>query len=762
MQEFSVVGKRLPRIDAVDKVMGKARYTTDITLPGMLFGKILRSPHAHARILRIDTTRAGKLSGVRAVITAKDTLGIKYVHAGPPFQDKDVLAPDKVRYVGDEVAAVAADSEEIAEHALTLIDVAYEVLPALFDPEEAMRPCAPRIHDAENNITMRGLRNYGDVDKAFDESDHVFEDRFVTQAVAHCCMEPHGSVASFDPKGNLTVWTPTQSPYFVQKELAVVLGMTPSKVRVMEVPVGGGFGARSKICEDEAICALLAKKTGRSVKITLTRKEEFSTTRTRHPMIIRLRTGVARDGTLTARHVKIVTDNGAYNHMGPPVMGYGALASASHYRVPAVRLETYLVYTNKQYGGPFRGYGGPQVIFAIESQLDMIADRLGIDKLEIRLKNCHRPGEVTACGWRISSTGFEECLRKAAQRIGWEEKKKHPVRGRGIGIAGMMHVSGAKVYTDGDFSSAQVNLFEDGSAAVFSGTTDMGQGSTTVLAMIAAEELGLDLDDIHMVTMDTDLTPIDLGSWASRIAFVGGNTIRKACQDVKRQIFEVAAKKLECNPDDLVLKDRKISVVGSPDRSVPVGEAILESPNRVGKMLTGKGHYDPPSELINRQTGVANISAAYSFAAQAVEVEVDEETGKTRVVRVVAAHDVGRAINPDIVEGQIEGAILQGIGYALTEGMIYDQDGRAENTNFLDYKILYSEDSPKIETHIIETDDPEGPYGAKGVGEPGLIPTAPAIANAIDDAVGVRIKELPILQEKLYRGIKQATRERSG
>lgn len=755
MEAFSVVGKRLARLDAFAKVTGTAKFTFDITLPGMLFGKILRSPYAHARILNIDTSKAEQLPGVKAVITAKDTPGIKYVHVGPPFQDRFVLATNRVRYVGEEVAAVAAESIEVAEEALKLLHVEYEVLEAVFDSEDSMKPDAPKIHAADSNVVMKGQRLYGDVEKAFRESEYVYEDRFVTQAVAHCCMEPHGSLAFFDPNGKLTVWTPTQSPYFVQKELAIVLNMPMSKVRVMEVAVGGGFGARSKICEDEAISALLARKSGRPVKITLTRREEFSTTRTRHPMIITLRTGVKKHGVLTARHVRLVVDNGAYNQMGPAVMGYAALAATSHYRVPCVKLETYLVYTNKQYGGPFRGFGNPQVAYAIESQMDMIAERLGIDKLEIRLKNCNLTGDVTPCGWKITSSGFRECLLKAAQEIGWDERRENPRKNRGIGIAGMIHVSGAKVYADGDFSSAYINLLEDGTATLFTGTTDIGQGSATVLGMIAAEELGLNLEDVRVTTMDTDVTPVDLGSWASRITFVGGNSVRKAALDIKRQLFQVVAEKLECNPSDIQIKDKKLFVAGSPGKSIPVSEAILASPERVGKMLIGKGFYDPPSEMINRETGIANISSAYNFAAQAAEVEVDEETGRVRVLRVVAAHDAGRAINPTIVEGQIEGAIVQGMGYALSEQIVCGEDGKMENPNYRDYKIPVSTDIPEIETYIIETNDPEGPFGAKGIGEPGLVPTAPAIGNAIFDAVGVRTTKIPILQEDIWGELKK-------
>lgn len=759
MEELSVIGKRLPRVDAIEKVKGVAKYTSDMVIPGMLFGKILRSPHAHARILKVDTSRAEKLPGVKAVITAQDAPGIKYLYVGPQFQDKYILAADKVRYVGDEVAAVAAESMEAAEEALKMIDVTYEVLPAVFDPEDAVRSGSPKIHDVEDNVAMRVQRNYGDAEKAFQDSDYIFEDRFVTQAVSHCCMECHGTIAVFDSKGNLTVWTPTQSPYFVQKELGIVLEMPTSKIRVMEVPVGGGFGSRAKICSNEAICALLAKKTGRPVKISLTREEEFSTTCTRHPSIITLKTGVKKDGTLLGRHVKIIMDNGAYNHQGPAVIGYASMVAASHYRVPCVKVESNLVYTNKQYGGPFRGYGNPQVAFAIESQMDMIADRLGIDRIEIRLKNCNLPGDVTACGWRITSSGFKESLLKVAQEIGWEGRKEHLPRNRGIGVSGLIHVTGAKVFADGDFSSAYIKMLEDGTVTIFTGTTDIGQGSSTSLAMVAAEELGISLEDVQIVTMDTDVTPVDLGTWASRILFIGGNAIRMAAKDLKRQLLDVASQKLGCNPSDLQLKDKKISVTGYPEKSISIGEAILDNPNRMGKMLIGKGHYDPPSEPSNRQTGIANIAAAYSFGAQAVEVEVDQETGKVRVVRVVAAYDIGKAINPDIVEGQIEGGILQGIGYALTERVICNQKGRVENSNFFDYKILFSEDMPKIETFLIETNDPEGPFGAKGVGEPSLIATAPAIANAIYDAAGIRIKELPILQEKVYGELQEKSSE---
>jgi len=756
MRELSVVGKRLPKIDSIEKVTGEAKFSNDLVFPNMLFGKILRSPYPHAQIISIDTKKAKALPGVEAVITAEDTPKIKYVHLGGIHEDKLPLADKKVRYIGDEVAAVAATDERIAEKAIRLIRVKYKVLPAVFNSEDALKPGAPLIHDNKpNNIAASSTKEFGDIDKAFRQSDFIFEDRYELQAQAHCCIEPRSCAAMYDQKGNLKIWTATQSPYFVQKELAHILNIPLTKVRVMEVQVGGGFGSRSKVCEDEGICAFLAKRTGKPVKITLTREEEFTTTRIRHPMIIYLKTGISKDGILMARQAKIVTDNGAYNHMGPAVTGVAGAIIASLYRVPNVKYELLTVYTNKHFGGPFRGYGNPQATFAIESQLDSIARKIEMDPVEIRVKNANRPGDTTPVGWKITeSCGFRECLEQAAEAINWREKEKNKSFGRGVGIAGCIHLSGFHVYTDGDFSSAFIKIFSDGSVELMVGSADVGTWSNTALAQIAAEELGVTLDQVRVVSMDTDLTPMDLGSWGSRVIFIGGNAVRRAAYDVKWQLFEIAASKLGANIEDLDSKEGRIFVKGSPEKFVSFSDCVVAtSRHKIGKTILGKGHYDSPTELINRETGISNISAAPIFAAQAAEVEVDPKTGRVKVLRIVAAHDIGRAINPTAVEGQIEGAVAQGYGYALTEQYEYE-NGRVLNPNFLGYRIPRSNDIPEIVPILVEKIDSEGPFGAKGVGEPGSVPTAPAIANAVFDAIGIRINSLPITPEKILEGLR--------
>jgi 4-hydroxybenzoyl-CoA reductase alpha subunit len=756
--EFSVVGKRLPKLDALEKVTGRARYCNDLSFPGMLYGKIVRSVYPHAEILSIETSRAEALAGVEAVITANDTPKIKYVHLGGIHEDKLPLADGRVRYIGDEIAAVAAVDLATAEKAASLIRVTYRRLPAVFDPEEAMKPGAPLLHDEKpNNIAATNAKHFGNVDKAFEEADLVVQGRYVTQAQAHACIEPRSCVALFESDGSLKIWTATQSAYFVQKELSHVLGLPLSKVRVLEVYVGAGFGARSKVCEDEGICAFLARKAGKPVKITFTREEEFATTRVRHPMTIDLKTGVKRDGTIVAREARIITENGAYNHMGPAVSGVAGAIIASLYRVPNVRYEILTVYTNKHFGGPFRGYGNPQATFAIESQLDEIAERLGIDPLEIRVRNANLPGDVTPVGWKITeSCGFRECLIKAGQMIDWENKRRNKTAGRGIGIAGAVHLSGFHVYADGDYSSALVKVYNDGSVELLVGSTDMGTGSRTALGQIAAEELGVGLGCVTVVTMDTSLTPMDLGSWGSRVVFIGGNAVKKAAADARGQLLEIAAHLLDVGPRDLYVESGRIFVKEWPEKSVSFSECVAAvSPHKVGNMIIGKGHYESPTDLINRETGVANISAAPIFAAQAAEVEVDERTGRINVVKIAAAHDVGLAINPTSVEGQIEGAVAQGYGLALTENFEYD-GGRILNPGFMGYKIPRADDIPTIASAMIEIPEQEGPFGAKGVGEPGSVPTAPAIANAVFDAVGVRIRDLPITPEKIIRELEEA------
>lgn len=783
MEALAIVGKRLPRVDALEKATGKAIYTPDVKLNGMLAAKILRSPHPHAKILNIDASRAEKLPGVKAVVTIEDTPKIKHVHLGGPFSDRYPLAFEKVRYVGEEIAGVAAIDEDTAEEAICLIDVEYELLPAVFDPHEAMKPGAPKIHDhVENNIACHRLGSHGDIEKGFAQADYIFEDHFEAPSQVVCFIEDSGIVAHFNIKGNLTVWTSTQSPYFIHKELSTVLGIPMSRIRIMEVAVGGGFGGKSKVCEFEACAALLSMKSGRPVRLILTREEEISASKVRHAIAFDLKTGVKKDGALTARKACMVVDNGAYNATGPSVASFASMILASLYRVPNVQLETFVVYTNKQVGGQFRGFGNPQATFAIESQFDIIAEKLNLDPVEIRLRNANKPGDVTGAGWRITSCGFAECIERAAAEIGWKGIKAMKAAGqafspvgeavvfgpevqkakkgvyRGIGFGSLIHVSGTHGYIDGDFSSAVVQVQDDGMVTVFWGSADAGQGIATSLAQIAAEVLGVGLSDVRMVTMDTEKTPQDLGSWASRSCFIGGNAVRLAAEEAKKQVLEIAAAKLEASPGDLLLQDKKVFVAGYPTRSISLAEVIKgKNDYKIGRCILGKAHYQSPSELVNPVTGFSNISAAYTFGTQAAEVEVDPETGHVKVLKFVATSDGGRAINPVVVEGQLEGGACQGLGYALTEHLKY-KDGRVLNLTLLDYKIPGAMDVPNIKTALVETSDPVGPFGAKGVGEPGPVPTAGAIANAVYNAVGVRIKELPLTLENVARALKAKSR----
>jgi len=758
MEQLSVVGKPLPLLNAKEKATGKAAYCDDLTFPRMLYGKILRSPYPHAKILEVDTKEAESLPGVKAVITAKDTPQIKFIHFGFPFEDKLPLELSKVRYIGDEVAAVAAISEEIAEKAVSLIKVKYEPLSPVFDPEEAMKEDAPQIHEGKGNVVVHIKRDFGDVEKAFDEADLVLEDHFATPAVSHCNMEPRCSVARIDERGVLNLWTSTQTPYYVRVEVSHVLGIPLSKVRVMEINTGGGFGSRAKVCEDEAITALLTYKTGRPVKIAYSREEEFTVTRTRLPFKIWIKQGTKRDGTLTARQVKVIADKGAYSHYGPAIVGYAGGIVSSLYSVPNVKYDGFLVYTNKHFGGPFRGFGAPQVTFAIESQLDSIAEKLGIDPIEFRLKNANRPGDTTACGWKITSCGLAECIQKAVEASRWYKKKKKKREGdivRGIGIGCGMHVSGAKIFADGDYSGAIVRVCEDGFVSVYKGNPDLGTGSNTAVAQIVAEELGVKLDKVRVISMDTETTPTDLGCFASRTIFVHGNAARKAAGMVKRKLFQSIANALGANVEDLIVEDGSVYVKGSPERGMAYGEAVKKSSDRICDYVSAEYHYDPPSEPLNRETGYSNISAAYTFTAQVAEVEVNRKTGIVKVIGFFAAQDVGKAINPLAVEGQIQGATVQGIGFALTEGYAY-KDGEVLNPNFTDHRMPGGKDIPlteNIRTILVETDDPEGPFGAKGVGEITMSATAGAITNAIYDAIGFRSKDLPITPEKILAAL---------
>jgi 4-hydroxybenzoyl-CoA reductase alpha subunit len=756
VKEYSVIGKRCPRVDGVVKATGEAKYAADLVLPRMLYGKILRSPYPHARIVNVDTHRAKTLSGVKAVITGKDTLGVKYT----TFQllwryaDDHALAMDKVRFVGDEVAAVAAIDEDIAEEALDLIKVDYEELPAVFDVHEALKEGAPQIHDhAKGNIGLLRRVEFGDVDQALKECDHIREDRFVTQPVIHGFLEPHACLASCDSSGKLTIWTSTQSPYSVQTLLAKTLGIRESDIKVIRPHVGGGFGGKVEMLAHEFCSALLSKKTSRPVRIEYTRDEEFIAGRRRHPMIVELKTGVKRDGTLVARECRNIIDGGAYFGLGGIVVSNSITLPALSYRVPNYRYHAYRVFTNKPPGTAMRGFGGPQPNFAFESHLDMIAEDLGIDPVEMRLKNAIQPGDEIPKVAKIITCGLSECIRKAADSAGWGRKKQGRLpRGRGMGVACYGFASGAlyNIFnTRFPYSEALVKVNDDGTANLLTQAADIGQGSNTVLCQIVAEELGLKLEDVTITASDTQNAPMDLGSFSSRVTVFAGNAAKEAAADAKRQLFEVASGQLGLKiHQHLEAKDRRINVREHPEKVISFSEAVVAAQTaKNGMPVMGRGFFDPRD-----RPGLG--SPTWSFGAQVAEVEVDKETGQVKVLKITAAHDCGRAINPLLVEGQLEGSIHMGMGYALSEDLLLD-NGVTLNPSFLNYEIPLATDTPRIETIHVETDDPEGPFGAKEAGEGLILPVAPAIANAIYDAVGVRIKDLPITPDKVLKALEE-------
>lgn len=758
MAEFSVIGKRVPRVDAREIVTGQATYTSDISLPGMLTGKILRSPYPHAKIIKIDISKALKLPGVLSVVTGEDTLGKTYGR----FMGADEygLAMHKVRYVGEQVAAVAAVDEATAEEALSLVEVEYEELPAVFDPLEAMKPGAPIIHvDVPNNISYVADFVWGKVDEGFARSEFVREDTFVTQGQIHASLETHAAVASYS--GNmLTVWSTTQGPYALRKDLALTLGLPEGRVRVVKPHVGGGFGGKREMFASDFCASLLAIQTGRPVRIAYSRHEEFISGRQRHPMQITLKTGFRKDGTILAKECTVIADGGAYNSRGPGILQYAGTSLASLYRIQNIKYRAYHVYTNKPVGGAFRGYGSLQLRFADESQMDMIAEELGIDPLELRAKNGVESGDITASGRKITSCGFKECLHQVATASSWHEKRQKKLYGRGIGLACNDYVSALRSIYDYDSSSALVRLNEDSSVDLITGAADIGQGSDTALAQIVAEELGLQVDHVRVLSADTSSGVLDLGSYASRVTFVAGNAAKRAAEDAKFQVLEFMSKEWAVSIDKLCCQGGRIWVSGDANRHTEFAEAVRKVLHKEGKFILGKGYYDAPSEKVDYRTGYGNSSPTYSYGAQVAEVEVDLKTGRVKVLRVTAASDCGRALNPLALEGQAEGSIVCGLGMTLLEDRIYDQ-GKTLNPTLVEYKIPTPLEAPDILTLLVESVDEEGPFGAKGVSEGFQVPTAPAIINAIYDAIGVRFKELPVTPEQVLAAIRDGGENRA-
>jgi len=740
-QPFDIIGKTVPKRDGAEKVTGRTRYLHDLVLPRLAHGKILRARYPHARIARIDTSRARALPGVLAVLTGDDVEPQPFGFA----KDQVALKRRKVRCIRDEVAAVVAETPEIAEGALALIDVEYEELAAVFDPRAALEPGAPLVHEelGTNAHHLQYQFTRGDVDRAFAEAAAVVEDTYTLNFVTPACLGTMVAIADWDAADTLTMWSTTQVPFLYQRDLAAALGITGDRVRVLQPPIGGNFGRGLDLYPIDVIAALLARRVRRPVKIEFDRVEEFIACPTREPCAIRLRTAADRDGRLLARAAHVMIDNGAYTSWGSTTPSVMLSTVAGLYRVPNVRFDTTIVYTNNPYSGSMRGYGNPESTFAVESQMDELAERLGIDPLELRRRNATKPGDVNPQGFVITSFAMLECLDAAAEEIRKDPPPLRPGWKRGVGYAGMFHVGGgARVYRS-DGCGAIVKLDDFGRVTLLTGATEIGQGSETVLAMIVAETLGVPIERVDVVNSDTSVRPWDVGTHASRTTFVAGNAARLAAEKVKAQLLEMAAAELEEPAARLDVKGGFVFVKGEPQQRLPYAEVARAGHFRHhGRVLVAEAFYDPPTAMLDKDFQ-GNISAAYTCAVQAALLDVDPETGTVEVRRVASAHDVGRALNPGAAEGQVHGGIHMGLGYALTEHLVV-AEGQVLTQSFMDYAVLKADAMPEIVVRLIETVDQEGPFGAKGLGESGVIPVAAAVANAIKNAIGIRFTELPI------------------
>jgi CO/xanthine dehydrogenase Mo-binding subunit len=749
-----VVGKSLPRFDAPGKVTGTAVYAADFALPGMLVGKVFRSTVPHARLVRLDTARARALPGVRAVIAAADIPDVRY---GGALKDETVFARDRVRYVGQPVAAVAATTPEAADAALAAIEAVYEPLPAVLDLDAALAPGAPLVHEdwrsytaipilhRDGNVCNRARIVVGDVERGFAEADRIFEHRFRTAMVHQGYTEPRAAVAQWDSSGTVTVWSNTQLPFDVQNTLAEILAIPPSRIRIVVPGIGGGFGGKLRIGM-EHFAALLARKTGRPVKAMTTSEEELTAAYPRQGTVVELKTGVTTDGRITAKEGRIWFDTGAFAGSGPGVASVATLVLAGPYRIPNLRLEGYAVYTNKTNCGSYRAPSGPQSNFAVESQMDVIADALGLDPLEFRLRNIVREGDEGPTGQVLNAVGLEECLLEAAGAIGWKDRRPGPWRGKGLACGWWT--------TTGGSSGVYVKINPDGTVALNTGAAEIGTAALTGAAQVLAEELGVDLADINVVSADTFSTPFDFGAQGSRTAFAVGNACRAAVADLQRQLFALAASQLGVEAAACTLADKHV-VAG--DRRLSLAELARLS-QLTGGGLIAHGTFIAPPTAYDTKRVEAHVYPAFhspSFHAHAVEVSVDPETGEITVEKYVVAQDVGFAMNPKYIEGQIEGGVAQGLGQALSEEIVYE-DGRVRNPNLTDYKMPTTLDMPRVQTILVQHPSLVGPYGAKGVGEPPNIEPPAAVANAVAAATGLRITSLPITAEKVALGLRDA------
>src|SRR3954470_14070292 len=825
MSDFSIIGKPIALIDSAGKTTGQGKYADDLSVPGMLIGKIWHSPYPHARIKHIDSRRALALEGVVTVVTGVDAPN-KYGIL-PVGHDETALAVDKVRYVGDNVACVVATTESIAEKAVELIDVDYEVLPAYFDPEESMKATSDLIHDHKpNNLEKDYHHVFGDPDSAFAKCDVVLENRYLAGEVTHAAMEPHSTLASFEldsqtgEMGRLTVWSSTQVPYYLQHKLSLVLDMPMQQIRVIKPLVGGGFGGKSEVIPLEIISAVAARKAKAPVKITYTREEVFWAHRGRPRTIIDLKTGVSKDGRIHSVSAQVIQDGGAYCSYGVVTILYSGALLGALYDIPNIKYDGYRVLTNKPACGAMRGHGTVNVRFAFESQLDELAAKIGMDTAEIRRVNLLKPPCITVNGLRVQSYGLPECIDKVVEGSEWSKRKGKLGRGRGLGLACSHYVSGAAnsiIRSDMPHSTVNIKIDRDGGVVVYTGASDIGQGSDTMTAQIVAEILGCRVGRVRVIAADTDLTPIDLGSYSSRVTMMAGNAALRAAQDVKKKIVHAAAKKMACSEEDVVMRDdmvwkrgaahvssspmpdaahileKKDSPYGGPAAAGSVAqvsgrvegqvlrgslqqkrkeegpkdrlsfeEAVVAAIDFTGA-LSGAGSYAPPPQARGggHKGGGVGPSPAYSYSAQVADVSVDEETGIVTVNKMWAAHDCGRALNPVSVEGQVIGSVWMGLGQALQEEMVW-KDGLLMNPGLLEYKSPSAVESPEVVTYIVESVDPEGPFGAKEASEGSLAACIPAISNAIFDAIGVRLREAPFTPDRVLGAIKAQNKANNG
>ena len=767
---FTVVGQPLPKIDAWAKVTGETRYADDLVLPRMAHGKLLRSAHAHARIRGIDTARARAVPGVYAVITGHDLPRVKFGIL-PVSQDEEALCTEKVRMVGDPVAAVAAVDEETAEAACRLIAVDYEPLPALMSIHESLAHPEVRIHAYGDgpNVHKNVALQFGDVEAAFAGSDLVREDVFYYEGNTHLPMEQHAAVAQFGADGKLTLWSSTQTPHYVHRLLAKILDLPAAHIRVVAAPVGGGFGGKLDPFAHEIAACRLSQLTGRPVKIACTREEVFYIHRGRHPVLMWLKTGFTRDGAITGSHIRTWLDGGAYGSYGVASTFYTGVINPVTYKMPVYKFEGARVFTNKPPCGPKRGHGTPQPRFALECQLDKAAEQLGLDPADLRKRILHEPFTKTANHLTVTTIGLGDCIDKVVEASGWRDKRaRHaaraatdpagplwqPRRRKGLGIAGSSYMTGAgtAIYWNSmPHSGVVVRADRSGGVSILCGATDIGQGSDSILAYLPAEVLGIEPKDVHVHPADTSLTPVDLGSYSSRVTLMCGVATIQAATRLRAVIARAVAARLEVPPGRLVFRDRKVGVPEDWDRAVPFAQAA-ELGEAMHGVLAFPGSYAPPRRAGKYKGGGVGPSPCYSYSACVVELTVDEDTGWIDLDEIWIAHDIGRALNPLLVEGQVEGSVYMGIGEALMEAQVF-RKGLHKHPSLLEYKSPTTLETPEIHTFLVETDDPEGPFGAKEAGQGPLLPVIPAIANAVYDAIGVRMDQVPITPDMVLRGL---------